>query len=259
MARPLPRRPLPQQPPPSAQGQRGRQPPPPFLFLRPPFPSSAPGRRRVPHRLYEHGLLGTDPARVNLTGPSPSFPSRAGIAALDPRGRQRASCVRRGRQPGAGGRARRSAKGRGRVGKPSFSGEGTKRGRGKRAMGKEEGREGDRGCCRAGTPRRQPAWQMGLSAGGCAGSAGREGEGKEARRQLPRTMAARPPSPPSSLFPPSPSSGCRISPPGTRAQGPATPPASSVPAASPPRVSSGAAGGAGAAGRPGGSRAPPAR
>lgn len=122
----------------------------------------------------------------------------------------------------------------------------------------EGGREPGMLQRRPAPPRRRAGWQMGLRAGGCGGERGKEGagegrrEGEETRRQLPRTMAARPPPFLACLsLPPSPA---RLPHPGAeRGADPA------VPAASPPRVSSAAAAAAGAAGRPGDTRAPPAR
>lgn len=220
-----------------------------YLSSRPLLFSLCPGGGKggeAPSPLHEHPLPG--PRGI----PAPHRYRSGGRA-----------CVRRGRQPRAGGRALPAATGGEGGEEASFSGEGTKGGRGKRAMGEGGGGPGGgRGCCRADTPRRQAAERMGLSAGGCARRASAEGEGKEASRLLPRTMAAPPIPIPSSLCLPSlpaqdqaaASLGGHL-----KRKAPAARPASRVPAASPPRVSSGAAGGAGAAGRPGGSRAPPAR
>lgn len=210
--------------------RHGSQPPPPPRPL-------CPGEEASPPPLYEHALLGTDPARVKLPGAPPRH-----HRSPRPPGRQRASRVGEQSSPLTGG-----------GGSPVSAG---------RAQGEEEesGRRGRRKAGRGqGMLPRRHAPPPGCRANGAQRRGLRlesegEGEGKEARRQLPRTMAARPP-PPSSL----PTLGLPHPPWGTRAQAPRRARASPVPAASPPRVSSGAAGGAGAAGRPGGSRAPPAR
>lgn len=175
---------------------------------------SALGRWAAPAPLHEHPC----PAHGALAHPVPHR-----YRSPHPPSRQRGSCVRRGRQPRAGGRDLPADNG-GKVGRQVSAVSARKEEEESERWGKEE-EEGREGAGDAAAPTR-PAARLPSKWGSAQGAAfgKRAGRGRGRKRGGSSPAQWPPALPPSflslSLFSPCPSPGCRIPYRGPKAQGP---------------------------------------